>query len=239
MLSRLLVVTALASSILLACGLEFGRDAAEIFQKVRANGFNTVQFFVSWNLHYSSQDTSDGKGDWQTGTCRDMQRFIDEVKAAGLRLMFRSGPYLHQCEMGFSLPSLAFSSASDAGTTSGGFPGWVDRLAGDLRTESFVKDPDVDYHDDAQYIDINTGEQPLTVIVLGKSAASQWNVPVLPRDVDWGNCFSIGTNDTCEFVRFPGGADIFDKYRLEPRIWATGDLNGTTTIEFIAPSSVT
>lgn len=62
---------------------------ADILQKVRANGFNTVSFYTNWALHYPTPGTNNSKGDWQTGTHRDVQRFIDEVKTAGLWLIAR------------------------------------------------------------------------------------------------------------------------------------------------------
>lgn len=62
---------------------------ADIFQKIRANGFNTVSFYVNWALHYPTPTTGNGQGDFQTGTHRDIQRFIDEAKKAGLYLVAR------------------------------------------------------------------------------------------------------------------------------------------------------
>ena len=62
---------------------------ADIFQKVRANGFNTVSFYINWALHYPTPDTNHGQGDFQSGTYRDIQRFIDEAKKAGLWMIAR------------------------------------------------------------------------------------------------------------------------------------------------------
>jgi len=58
----------------------------DIFQKVKANGFNTVSFYVNWALHYPTPNSAP---DFQEGTYRDLQRFIDEAKAAGLWLIAR------------------------------------------------------------------------------------------------------------------------------------------------------
>ncbi|ETW78704.1 glycoside hydrolase family 35 protein [Heterobasidion irregulare TC 32-1] len=91
---------------------------ADVFEKIKANGFNTVSFYVHWALHYPTPDTNDGKGDWQEGTYRDLQRFIDEAKNAGLWMIARPGPYIN------------------AETTGGGFPGWVGNIAGSLRTDN-------------------------------------------------------------------------------------------------------
>ncbi|GLB41894.1 putative beta-galactosidase, domain 3 [Lyophyllum shimeji] len=91
---------------------------ADIFQKVKANGFNTVSFYVNWALHFPTPTTNNGQGDFQEGTYRDIQRFIDEAKKAGLWLIARPGPYIN------------------GETTGGGFPGWVGNIAGSLRTDN-------------------------------------------------------------------------------------------------------
>ncbi|KAF8159357.1 glycoside hydrolase family 35 protein [Crassisporium funariophilum] len=91
---------------------------ADIFQKIKANGFNTVSFYVNWATHFPTPTTNGGAGDFQTGTYRDIQRFIDEGKNAGLWMIARPGPYIN------------------AETTGGGFPGWVGNIAGGLRTNN-------------------------------------------------------------------------------------------------------
>lgn len=62
---------------------------ADVFQKVKANGFNTVSFYVNWALHYPTPDTNGTHGDWQEGTTRDLQRFIDDAAEAGLWMIAR------------------------------------------------------------------------------------------------------------------------------------------------------
>lgn len=62
---------------------------ADIFQKIKSNGFNTVSFYVNWAVHYPTPDTNGGQGDFQAGTYRDIQRFIDEAKKAGLWMIAR------------------------------------------------------------------------------------------------------------------------------------------------------
>ncbi|KAF8578602.1 glycoside hydrolase family 35 protein [Ramaria rubella] len=85
----------------------------DICQKVKANGFNTISFYINWALHFP---TPDSEADFQSGTYRDLQRFIDEAHNAGLWLIARPGPYIN------------------GETTGGGFPGWVGNIAGSLRT---------------------------------------------------------------------------------------------------------
>ncbi|KAK0202519.1 glycoside hydrolase family 35 protein [Desarmillaria ectypa] len=91
---------------------------ADIFQKVKANGFNTVSFIVNWAPHYPAPDTNGGRGDFEEGTYRDIQGFIDQAKKAGLWMIVRPGPYIN------------------GETTGGGFPGWVGNIAGNLRTNN-------------------------------------------------------------------------------------------------------
>lgn len=91
---------------------------ADVFQKIKANGFNTVSFYVNWALHYPTPTTNGGTGDFTSGTHRDIQRFIDEAKNAGLWMIARPGPYIN------------------GETTGGGFPGWVGNIAGSLRTNN-------------------------------------------------------------------------------------------------------
>lgn len=62
---------------------------ADIFQKIKANGFNAVSFYVNWAVHYPTPNTNNGQGDFQAGTYRDIQGFIDEAKKAGLWMIAR------------------------------------------------------------------------------------------------------------------------------------------------------
>ncbi|KAJ7264004.1 glycoside hydrolase family 35 protein [Mycena haematopus] len=91
---------------------------ADVLQKIKANGFNTVSFYVNWALHFPTPDTNGGNGDFEAGTYRDIERFIQEGKKAGLWMIARPGPYIN------------------AETTGGGFPGWVGNIAGSLRTNN-------------------------------------------------------------------------------------------------------
>ncbi|GJJ13402.1 hypothetical protein Clacol_007656 [Clathrus columnatus] len=91
----------------------------DIFQKIKANGFNTVSFYINWALHYPSASSDP---DFHPGTYRDIQMFINEAKGAGLWLIARPGPYI--------------TSVPDGETTGGGFPGWVGNIAGSLRTDN-------------------------------------------------------------------------------------------------------
>jgi beta-galactosidase GanA len=62
---------------------------SDVLEKIKANGFNTVSIYINWAVHYPTPSTNGGEGDWEPGTYRDVQRFIDEVKKAGLWLIAR------------------------------------------------------------------------------------------------------------------------------------------------------
>ncbi|KAI0481363.1 glycoside hydrolase superfamily [Xylariaceae sp. FL0804] len=85
---------------------------SDVFQKVKALGFNCVSFYVDWAL-------LEGKrGDLSADGVFDLQPFFDAAQDAGLYLIARPGPYIN------------------AEVSGGGFPGWLARLRGLLRTRS-------------------------------------------------------------------------------------------------------
>ncbi|KAF9886212.1 hypothetical protein FE257_011935 [Aspergillus nanangensis] len=60
----------------------------DVFQKLRANGFNTVSIYFFWSFHSASE----GEYDFQTGA-HNLQRLFDYAKEAGLYVIARAGPY--------------------------------------------------------------------------------------------------------------------------------------------------
>ncbi|KAF4445819.1 putative beta-galactosidase [Fusarium austroafricanum] len=84
----------------------------DLFQKVKAMGFNMVSFYVDWAL-------LEGKpGEFRSEGALDLQPFIDAAKEAGVYLLARPGPYIN------------------AEVSGGGFPGWLQRVKGFLRTNA-------------------------------------------------------------------------------------------------------
>jgi beta-galactosidase GanA len=82
----------------------------DIFQKVKALGFNTVSFYVDWAL-------VEGKpGTYRADGIFDLQPLFDAASQAGLYLLARPGPYIN------------------AESSGGGFPGWLQRVNATLRT---------------------------------------------------------------------------------------------------------
>jgi beta-galactosidase GanA len=81
---------------------------------VKALGFNCVSFYVDWAL-------LEGKpGNYSAEGIFALEPFYDAATTAGIYLIARPGPYIN------------------AEASGGGFPGWVSRLKGRLRTT----DPD-------------------------------------------------------------------------------------------------
>ncbi|OCT47613.1 putative beta-galactosidase A [Cladophialophora carrionii] len=86
----------------------------DIFQKVKALGFNCVSYYLDWAL-------LEGKpGNFSAEGVLALEPFYDAATAAGVYLIARPGPYIN------------------AEASGGGFPGWLARLRGRLRTT----DPD-------------------------------------------------------------------------------------------------
>ncbi|KAI1140748.1 glycoside hydrolase family 35 protein [Hypoxylon sp. FL0543] len=87
----------------------------DIFQKIKAMGFNTVSFYSNWALLEGEPENFLAEGVFA------YDQFFDAATKAGIYLIARPGPYIN-AEVSF-----------------GGFPGWLQRIKGHLRT------PDDDY----------------------------------------------------------------------------------------------
>ncbi|KAF8422540.1 extracellular beta-galactosidase [Tirmania nivea] len=77
----------------------------DIFQKLRATGYNAVSIYFHWGFH----NPAEGVWDFETGA-HDLQPIFNAAKTAGLWIIARPGPYIH------------------AETTAGGLPGWLIQL---------------------------------------------------------------------------------------------------------------
>ncbi|EAL88520.1 hypothetical protein KXW98_002339 [Aspergillus fumigatus] len=60
----------------------------DVFQKLRANGFNAISVYFFWSFHSASE----GEFDFENGA-HDIQRLFDYAKEAGLYVIARAGPY--------------------------------------------------------------------------------------------------------------------------------------------------
>lgn len=92
------------------CRLPVSTLYIDVFQKVKALGFNCVSFYVDWAL-------LEGKpGEYRADGIFDLDPFFDAAKEAGIYLLARPGPYIN------------------AEVSGGGFPGWLQRINATLRT---------------------------------------------------------------------------------------------------------
>ena len=82
----------------------------DVFQKMKAGGFNTICCYFDWNYHSSKSGTYDFTG------IRDLDRFLSLANEAGLYVIVRPGPYIN------------------AEVDSGGFPGWLTMIQGRARS---------------------------------------------------------------------------------------------------------
>ncbi|CAJ2501142.1 Uu.00g039950.m01.CDS01 [Anthostomella pinea] len=86
----------------------------DIFQKIKALGFNGCSFYIDWAL-------LEGKpGNFSAEGVFAFEPFFEAATQAGIYLLARPGPYIN------------------AEVSGGGFPGWLQRIKGILRTA----DPD-------------------------------------------------------------------------------------------------
>lgn len=82
----------------------------DVLQKVKALGFNCISFYTDWAL-------LEGKpGDYRAEGIFALEPFFEAAKEAGIYLLARPGPYVN------------------AESSGGGFPGWLQRVNGTLRT---------------------------------------------------------------------------------------------------------
>jgi beta-galactosidase GanA len=82
----------------------------DVFQKMKAGGFNTICCYFDWDYHSSKSGTYDFTG------IRDLDRFLSLASEAGLYVIVRPGPYIN------------------AEVDSGGFPGWLTTIQGRARS---------------------------------------------------------------------------------------------------------
>lgn len=84
----------------------------DIFQKIKALGFNTVSFYVNWALLEGTPGKYTAEGIFA------LEPFFEAAKDAGIYLIARPGPYIN------------------AEVSGGGFPGWIQRVKGKLRSSA-------------------------------------------------------------------------------------------------------
>ncbi|KAF2676592.1 glycoside hydrolase family 35 protein [Lentithecium fluviatile CBS 122367] len=135
----------------------------DVFQKIKALGYNGVSFYADWALHEGKRGSFSAEGvfDWEP--------YFAGAKKAGVYLVARPGPYIN------------------AEVSGGGFPGWLQRISGNLRT------PDEDYQEASRnYI------ESITPIIAKAQITSGGPVILFQPE----NEYSMGMNN----VTFPDAA---------------------------------
>ena len=84
----------------------------DVFQKIKALGYSGVSFYVDWALVEGTPGIFNARGVF------DLVPFFDAASEAGIYLLARPGPYIN------------------AEVSGGGFPGWLQRIKGKLRTNA-------------------------------------------------------------------------------------------------------
>ncbi|MEO8778499.1 MAG: beta-galactosidase, partial [Rhodanobacter sp.] len=82
----------------------------DVFQKMKAAGYNAVEIYFNWAYH------SPSKGQYDFSGIRDVDRVLDDAQKAGLYVIARPGPYIN------------------AETDAGGFPDWLIAVKGRARS---------------------------------------------------------------------------------------------------------
>lgn len=102
------------------CSLPVPDLWVDVFQKIKALGYNGASFYVDWAL-------LEGKpGSYREEGVFSLKPFFKAAQEAGIYLIARPGPYIN------------------AEASGGGFPGWIQRINGTLRTSAtdFLKATD-------------------------------------------------------------------------------------------------
>ncbi|KAL2358260.1 putative beta-galactosidase [Cryomyces antarcticus] len=82
----------------------------DVFQKIKALGYDGVSFYTDWALLEGQPGNFTAEGVFA------LEPFFDAAKTAGIYLLARPGPYIN------------------AEVSGGGYPGWLQRIPGRLRT---------------------------------------------------------------------------------------------------------
>jgi len=82
----------------------------DVFEKMKAGGFNTICCYFDWGYHSPKAGLYDFSG------IRDLDKFLTLAAQVGLYVIVRPGPYIN------------------AETDSGGFPGWLTTIKGRARS---------------------------------------------------------------------------------------------------------
>ncbi|KAH9826928.1 glycoside hydrolase family 35 protein, partial [Teratosphaeria destructans] len=196
----------------------------DIFQKIKALGYNGVSFYTDWALLEGKHGVFNASGIFDLGP------FFEAASEAGIYLLARPGPYIN------------------AEASGGGYPGWLQRNPGLLRT----RDPRYEHATDnyVNHISAIIAKAQITnggpvILLQPENEYSQGFVPEFPDPVYFGyveqqyrnNSIVVPliSNDAAPRGYFapgkPAAVDIYghDSYPLgfdcaSPYTWPDGDL---------------
>lgn len=132
----------------------------DVFQKIKALGYNGVSFYTDWALHEGKQ------GDFTAEGIFGYDEFFKAAETAGIYLIARPGPYIN------------------AEVSGGGFPGWLQRTQGRLRTR------------DAAYLNATENYVSHISQIIAKAQITNGG-PVILLQVE--NEYTSGASDDPEF----------------------------------------
>ncbi|KFA69908.1 hypothetical protein S40285_07457 [Stachybotrys chlorohalonatus IBT 40285] len=93
----------------------------DVLQKVKASGYSAVSIYINWHLLEAK------RGEFRANGIFSLEPFFEAAQKAGLYIIARPGPYIN------------------AEVSGGGFPGWLTRVPGALRTntDEFIEATDL------------------------------------------------------------------------------------------------
>ena len=100
----------------------------DVFQKIKALGFSAVSFYTDWALFEGEQGVYNASGIFA------LEPFFDAASQAGIYLIARPGPV----SLIYKFKNVHANRAKyiNAEASGGGFPGWLQRVKGILRTRA-------------------------------------------------------------------------------------------------------
>ncbi|PQE06986.1 beta-galactosidase protein [Rutstroemia sp. NJR-2017a BBW] len=141
----------------------------DVFQKVRALGFSAVSFYVNWALLEGEQ------GHIRVDGVFALEQFFDAAHTAGIYLIARPGPYIN------------------AEVSGGGFPGWLQRLEGNLKST------------DQSYLDALTPYILKIGSIVANSQITNGGPVILVQPENANNLTITGVDSAClekEYMRY-------------------------------------
>ncbi|HTL37205.1 MAG TPA: beta-galactosidase [Kofleriaceae bacterium] len=92
---------------------------AACLKTLHALGLTCVETYVPWRIHEPTQGTFDWTGE------RDLARFLDLARAAGLSVILRPGPHINAELTSFGFPDWVLADPDCQARTAHGTPAWL------------------------------------------------------------------------------------------------------------------